>query len=346
MALLGFEGFDSMATGNTADIGNLNNVPISTSWTTTASNAKNAALVGGSAIGPINGSIAIFNYPSNANPVFVGMRFQPSALTSLPWELFRFADSAGTVQCGVALNASGFFFVYRASTANVLATGSTTSVVANAWYYLELGLTLGTGVSGSVTLRVNGNTEATNGACNSQNGLANTSQVQLISHGVGFTPNFDDFYCLDNTGGAPLNTFLPAPVRVETLFPTTNNSVTFTPLTSTNVSQISEVNVDGDTSYNSTSTHANVDNFNHGSLVSTPSTIYAAKVQTRSRKDDITALSAKTQLVSGVTTVTGNSYALQTVYQEWWDTYTTDPNTAAAWTGANVNATKIGYTLV
>jgi septal ring-binding cell division protein DamX len=83
--------------------------------------------------------------------------------------------------------------------------------------------------------------------------------------------------------------------------------------------------------------------FNHGALSGTPSTVFGVQVNAYARKDDVSNINVRTKLISGGTTQNGASVAITTNYNKCTDIYTTDPNTSAAWMGANVNATKIGY---
>lgn len=79
--------------------------------------------------------------------------------------------------------------------------------------------------------------------------------------GPGGTPTcyHDDVYALD-CGAAPNNNFLGA-LRLYAMPPTANAAVQWTPLAGTNWSEVSEVPPDGDTSYNSSNTVSQVDQY-------------------------------------------------------------------------------------
>lgn len=349
MALIGFESFDAGTTGNTTDLSTLNNTPSGTFWLASASNInKTGGLYSSGCLWfPGTTSNAQFWYPSNSNTLYIGFRFKQDLYTTNAVIMQIYDQTASTVNAGISINASNQLFVFRSTpTTATLCTGGTV-IIGGIWYYVELGITWGTGTSGSVTMRLNGNLEAQNTATNNQAGQANSVVLIAAFNHAGQNNYLDDFYMCDSTGSAPFNTFL-GPVVVDTVFPTSSNNVTFTPLSGINVAQIQETVVDNDATYNFTSGHGNVDVFNHGVMGMYPATIFATKVQTRARKDDIPPLTGKTQLVSGATTVSGNnSFNLQTIYQEWWDMYTTDPNTGVAWANnAAVNNTTIGYKLV
>jgi hypothetical protein len=356
MALLIYEGWDYQTTTPGADFGagaspnyGYNN------WTGGAGTGPTPGLLGGKVLNSVNaGGFGQWQFPSaNTNPIVFGFRLSPLVTGGGPWAQVIFFDSAGAQQLIFGLNTSNKISVCRGSMATVIATGTTT-ILNNAWFAIEAQFTISTTV-GAVKVIVNGNQSSpeinlTN--INTQaTGNPNVAFVNLCGQATGSPGNpqqyLDDFYLMDTTGSAPYNTFLTAnglPWRIETLFPTSNNSVAFTPNASTNVSQVQETSSDNDTTFNVASAAA-VDTFNHGSLVSTPSVILACMVTAKVRKDDVTTQNARTKLISGVTTANGTTYSgLNTAYQYIQDMYVNDPATAAAWANAAaVNGTKIGY---
>ena len=87
-----------------------------------------------------------------------------------------------------------------------------------------------------------------------------------------------------------------------------------------------------------------VDTFNHGSLSSTPVTIFSADVCAWMRKDDVSTQAARTKLISERRLSNGASLNPPTVYQMLRDSYALDPNAGpAAWTATTINNSKIGY---
>ena len=83
--------------------------------------------------------------------------------------------------------------------------------------------------------------------------------VQIMGPGGIPTCLVDDVYCLDCSVG-PNSTFLGA-LRLYAMPPTANASVQWTPLSGTNWSEVSEVPPDGDTSYNSSGTVGQIDQY-------------------------------------------------------------------------------------
>jgi hypothetical protein len=146
----------------------------------------------------------------------------------------------------------------------------------------------------------------------------------------------------DDSGSAPHNTFLGM-CRVDSVLATTNNSVTWTPLSSTNVSNIDDATPDDDTTYNSTTTSGAIDTFNHGALPVTPTSVFGVSVTSKIRKDDAAARSARNKLISGATTSNGTSVSLGTSYTYIKDIWALNPDGSTAWNKTTVDATKIGY---
>lgn len=339
MALLVFEGFDHhQASAPLGALGAKTGWAVSTGFSTTI-----AGLLGGLAVGP-NTFTAEMTYTPGGNKttLIAGMRFRTAGTPTGTFELIRFMDGA-SVQCGLSITTANKLIFWRGTSATVLST-STTTLTNTSWYFIELKITFHN-TTGAYELKLGGVSEfSASGVdtCNTANNFATACTLQLHPSYGQF---YDDFYLCDDTGSAPHNDFLGV-IRVETAYPTSADATTWTPNASTNVSRVQESGWDGDTSYNSTSTSGNVDTFNHGNLSSTPATIFGVAVTAGMRKDDVTGRTGRTKLKSGGTTQDGASVVLDTSYKLLRDQYVTDPNTGSAWTGANVNATKIGYELV
>lgn len=85
------------------------------------------------------------------------------------------------------------------------------------------------------------------------------NQIQLMGPGAIPVCFIDDFYLLDCSTG-PNDDFLGA-LRLYALAPTANAGVTWTPNAGTNWSNVNEVPPDGDTSYNSSATVGQLDQY-------------------------------------------------------------------------------------
>jgi hypothetical protein len=103
--------------------------------------------------------------------------------------------------------------------------------------------------------------------------------------------------------------------------------------------------VDGDTTTNSSSTVGHVDRFVCADMSSTPSSIKAVILTAFAKKSAAGYRSLALQMNSGATTSDGPSFGLSLSYTRLERIIETDPNTAAAWAAAAVNAMKPAYKL-
>jgi hypothetical protein len=347
--LIDFEGFDNW-NGAVNDL-NADHL-YGLKWLGTFANVQPGTL-GGKKVRGFNGSAFYYSLASSSGVIssgqlVVGFRFFSGNISNFPNDFFSFLDSAFGVQCGLSINASNHLIFWRGSSSTVLGTGTASILIGNDYY---ISIKCGFSNSANVEVRVNGVTDITlTGVDTTNTANQNCGYIGFLSPS-GFNGwDVDDVYILDTTASAPYNNFLSEPIRVETLFPTSNDSVTWTPNASTNVSRVNETTIDKDTTYNSSANPSDIDTFNHGSLSSTPANLYAVKLDVYARKEDVSNKTARTKLKSGGTTTNGATFTLSTSYiaQAYVnaDIYLVDPNTSAAWTAANVNATKIGYELV
>jgi hypothetical protein len=223
------------------------------------------------------------------------------------------------------------------SAINVIPRGTTTP-----WCYLEIGTFCDPSV-GWIIIRVNGQQVFSyNG--NTKGGGASTVIVnELLFSSSAFA--IDDFYMCNSIadpGTYPCNTFL-GDVRVFTAFPTGNDAVQWTPLTGTNWGEVSEVQMDSDTSYNSTSIVGNQDTFVFSVLSGTINRIICVGITGSYRKDNAGVCTTEHVLKSGASVGTGASYAPSTGYGYWTDLFKHDPNGSVDWTLTAVNALRAGY---
>lgn len=339
MAILSYLGFSHFPTGAS---GMNFATPAYPKWNLSDAWTKGTGMNGYSAAQTVGGNNLIFADGATYVSMIVGGRFLTNAVAvTNTVELFSFRD--GTAQhCGVGISGSKLIF-FRGTTATVLATGTTT-LVANSWYYVECKVTINN-TTGSFEVKLGGASEIALTTGQDTQNTANAFISRVYFLGLNSNPGperWQDIYVSDTSGGAPGNDFLGMCI-VDTLFPTTDNSVQFTPLSSTNASNVDDPALDSDTTYNSSTTSGHVDTFNHGALPVTPANIFSASVLSMARKDDVAARSVRNKLISGGTTSNGVSTPLGTAYLYVRDDYPTDPNTAAAWTKSGIDATKIGY---
>lgn len=304
-----------------------------------------AGLFGGQAMtmGSGGGNVAGFGYPiyasgSGATDITFGFRFKIVQLASeYPVISLLNGGVNGTMICGIGFNQAQQFYGWRGSNYTGTVLGQTASISTGSWHYVECALhvnnatgTMQVWLDGISAFSFTGNT----GNATIDNfmlaGGINTSSILFT---------VDDLYVI--TGSTRLGER-----KVETKYPTANDSVQWTPLTGANWQEVSETLCDGDSSYNDTVTVNNQDTFAMQALSETPGTIDAVQVRNAVRKTDSTAHTYASILKSGATTSTGATYTPGTSYGYDIDIYSTDPNTSSAWTAAGVNAVKAGYKLL
>jgi hypothetical protein len=104
--------------------------------------------------------------------------------------------------------------------------------------------------------------------------------------------------------------------------------------------------MDGDTSYNSSSTVGQTDTFNFTPLsVPAGSTIIALFVRTAAAKTDAGSRSLQNKIVSGSNSALGTSVGLSTSYEYQQDNFTSFLSGLGLLTQSGINSTTIGYTL-
>ena len=133
--------------------------------------------------------------------------------------------------------------------------------------------------------------------------------------------------------------------RVFTIRPDGDSSVQFTRLSgTTNWEMVDEDEYDDDTSYNESSTSTNKDRLTCGSLPTTANTVYSVQAKAMATDPDATPTESIQVGVNSGTESLGSSKSLSGSYELWeGGLETVDPNTAAAWTVANVNNTDLVY---
>jgi len=348
MALRVFEGFDMLNSGTTlAQMQNRGWANITAGVTNNSINL--AGRFGGKAMTGGNQDLVRFDVAALATAGVMGsahflLTNVPAAGT--PWRIMEFTDGA-TCQLGLGVTNARQLCVYRGTTATVIATG-TTALLSNNWTYLEFKAVIHN-TSGTYEVRINGSSTPELVATGQNTRTTANNQLTgfqwIVGSGSGNTGH-DDIYALDTTGAAPFTDYL-GEVRVQTLAPSgAGSSTQWTPLSSTNVSNVDDTLLsnpfDQDATYNSSSTAGQIDLFAVQDLSGTP-TVYAVAVSWDARKDDAGARSVRAKLKSGATTGNGPTKTMNSSYTSYQDVFLTDPNTAAAWTGAAVNAIEAGY---
>jgi len=247
---------------------------------------------------------------------------------------------AGTVVCKLgADNAGKLIFGRTDFTTNKICESAAGVIVANTWAYIEFELVRATGSGGSVNVYCNGALVANLGSTNT--GASSIDAYTFNSEGWTATAQYDDMYITDAATKL-------GEMRIETLVPTADTATKdWTRSTGAdNYANVDDATMDDDTTYNSSSTAAQKDLFDMANLSSTPASVKAVVPILVARKDNAATRTARTNLKSGATTANGTTRNLGASYQLFEQIYETNPDTAAAWTGAEVNGMQLGYELV
>jgi len=185
------------------------------------------------------------------NTCILGVAVKLGDVSSSGYYYFLGVLKAGTVQCSVNINASGYLQLYRGDNGGtLLATAATQPLIANTYSYVELKVVVHPS-TGSATLRVDGTSVLTVPTANTAaGGSAGWDQVRIGGNSFAIAyPSLDDYYVLDGSGSAPLNDFL-GNVRVDAGYPTGAGATTgWTPSAGANYACVDEATPNGDTDY-------------------------------------------------------------------------------------------------
>ncbi len=195
------------------------NSTMGSEWTAVPQNGMFVAgrFAGSLALQISYGSTASRSLPANYPRLIGGIALQPNL--SNPSGV-QFADS-GTNQCSVGFNSQGKLVLWQGNLGGTQVAISSSAVTANSWHYVEWDLTFAS--AGTYTVWMDG-VQVFTGTGNLKSSGSATANTVLLG---GNTCNFDDMYLFDSTGS--VNNAVRGDSRVETLFPTADASVAFTP---------------------------------------------------------------------------------------------------------------------
>lgn len=262
--------------------------------------------------------------------------------TNTSWQLVQLFDGT-TLHCDLRINqTTGLLFVTRNGT--TIATG-TTALASATEYYIEVQFVIADSPSGTAIVKIDGVTDPGINSTSLDTRNAGNASANVVSF---FGTNaagaqIKDIYINDNAGGVD-DTFW-GPIAVATLTATgAGNSATWDPLSSTNVSNVDESAMDGDTSYNSTSTNSETDSFVASNTGYASGTVKGVEWAAEMRRLDAsgTARVARVYRISS-TDYVGSDLVLQTSYRVVTERTRVSPATTSAWTVSELDGMEIGY---
>ena len=276
----------------------------------------------------------------------IGFAINTSVIPSTARTLVSVYDS-GTLHMSLVLNTDGTISTVR----NVTTIDTTAAVLTAAGYsHLEWKIKIDDTV-GTSEIRLNGVAISNISGQDTRNGAnATANQIRLGSASTHTgTVDIDDFYILDSSGSAPVNTFL-GDSRVDCFLPSGNGNssqLLGSDADSTNnYLLVDEPAENGNTDYVGSATAAQKDTYAIADMSHNPSLIYGVQNNMWAEKDD-----AGTRTVCGVTRSNGADYdgttqALSTTYADLMAIVTNNPDTSTAWTQTTFNAAEFGIKVV
>jgi hypothetical protein len=341
MALLLMEGFDHLAANLFTTKGWNANPPSVQAGRPPDGNCARMSLVS------TNGTIAIQRLlPSSSTTLIAGFGWRTSYNVATATNDIFVLMAAGGQTFRVAIDTSRRL-VIRNSTGTVIATG-TTALNLNTFYYIEV-KAFANGASGTCELHLNGAAEIASTVGNFGSTAFDTVRLAFqtnASNPTTFFNEFDDLYVVDTTGAAN-NTFL-GDFHVYTLFPSADGAHTdYTPSAAgSHFSKVNEQSPDGDTSYVSDATVGHRDSYAFDDLPVLAGAVFGVQTNLYARKDDVAARQIAAVARPGSTDRDGATVTLGTTYAVFSEIRETNPDTSAAWTIGDVNASEFGVKTV
>lgn len=263
-----------------------------------------------------------------------------------------------TAQVGWKHNSDGSVSVYRgAATSDTLIGTTATGLVPIAtsaaadFKMIELEVVFATGATGSVVLRIADAVVLTVPTIQTSN-TANAYCNRYGFHGAGGSSQnwrYDDLYINDDSGSAPHNTFYGEAFVVEKVIPNGNgDSSQFLGSDGNSTDNYLLVDDSGnnDTDYVASGTVGHEDTYACSDLTNATGTIIGVEQNIIARKDDVA-----TREIAGVLRPASTSYPQTTrtmsgSYVLFFERVDVNPETALAWSIADINSNKIGERVI
>jgi hypothetical protein len=343
MALLGMEGWDSIAIGDTTDYwqgyDTTNSTLVAGAGRCGTTAFRNIAAVGN---GPFIGVTTV------VSSGYAGWAYSPEDFSPGNATFSVENASAGSPLAFIIVQANGSIDVWKGPN-TTLGTfiGSTDPGFISIGHYSHIGFEWNfDAAAGYFRVYIDGVLRYDSGAIDSTNIWTSGQWDLLYWHPKGY---MDDLYWGDTSGAAPWNAFLGDCHVEENVVQTDavgGNGFyrDFTPSAGTDHGAlIDEIPPDDGTTYLEADTVSFRESHGCGSIVPGSGTIYGVQVMPNMVKTDAGTRAAACLIRSGGSTATGDIQALaQTNYKYYPDVFQTNPVTGLAWTVSQVNAQEIG----
>jgi hypothetical protein len=284
------------------------------------------------------------------------IRTQGVAVATNAWLVMR---ESTTIHLGLIFDATNRLAIYRGNGTTLLATAPVVFNLSGADYTIQLGYTIHD-TTGSLDLWVNDVQQTlsfvtgTSTTQDTRNG--GTGVIDNIifggpnsGGGAGYTLDISEIYINSNAGSAP-NNGVWGSYRIQAKRMTAaGSSAQWTPLSSTNVSNVDDSPAnDGDTTYNSSATAGQIDLFQTTAITPTSGTVPAIMHRIIARKDDAGVRTIRPKQRQSSTNYDGTTQTLTTTYAHYTEVKEINPATGVAYTVAEMRATdpEFGYEIV
>jgi hypothetical protein len=283
--------------------------------------------------------------PSTASVVMGGwVNFGGSQPTGI---IFGVGEGT-TLHTELRANGAGRLTVTRNGT--LLATGSTTTLATNTWYFLEYKTTISDTV-GVVQVQVNGASESltfvTGNATNqdTRNGGAGTVTSFSIYQQTSATAGYAGVFLLDSSG-SNANDFI-GPCQFVVRRPTTaGNSAQFTGNFGPNWANVADDIPDEDSSFNASTTAGHIDLFEGDDIPVSSGTVIGIQHNLRVKQDGGAGRTVRPKTRISSTNYNGTTVATSGSYATIIEPASVSPATSSAWTISEINGAEFGYELV
>lgn len=266
----------------------------------------------------------------------------------------EFRDGA-TIQASVGINNGGFLVAWSGGSATTIRGTSATPMSTGLWYHIQCKVVCHA-TTGSITVKLNDTTVITATGLNTAgSGTAQVNRVRITMRGSDVNGNaapgsyrFDDFYLFNNLGA--VNDDFGGDLKVLSALALGNGAVQnfsrFPPAVVSNVLNVKENPPNGDTDYNFSSTVGHIDLYTMTPIANAP-IIKSVQVVNTVRKDDAGPRSICAEARVSALNYNGPlTYSPFNTYTNAIDNFDVNPNTALAWTQAQVNAAEFGLKVI
>lgn len=328
MALLGLDGFEYSTSGSTytGKFWPIDNWQITTDYVRTGNQSAYALTSAGWSV---------------ANKVTLIVGFALYNISDVNSDRIISFYEGATEQCYLFINSS-FILEFKRGDGTILATG-TTVLQADVWYYIEVKVTINNS-TGAVEVRLNGSGSAELSASGVDTQQSSNAYITKTKHMNRTDYRWDDIYICDDQG-SDNNDFLGDCGVDGFIANAAGDSTQWTPSTGSNYQNVDETQPDDDSTYNYSSTAAQLDLYNIPAA-NIAGTIFGIQLSNYMRKDDAGARTVKNAIKIGSTTDYGSNESLADSYLYYHTIWENNPDDAAAWEDADIDSLQIGAEIV